>query len=85
MFIYGFGGSWFDHPFWRTRFVLASAEDLEKVQASAVPYVIIDEARGSKLEDPPAPASPAPTPSVPLGHLCAAAACPCHRLIGRRP
>jgi hypothetical protein len=67
MFIYGFGGSWFDHPFWRTRFVLASAEDLEKVQASAVPYVIIDEARGRKLEDPPAPASVAPTPSSSAG------------------
>lgn len=53
MFICGFGGSWFDHPFWRTRFVISSREDLEKVHDAAVPFVVIDESRGSKYDDPP--------------------------------
>lgn len=50
MFVCGFGGSWFDHPFWRTRFVIASQDDLDKVHASAVPFVIIDESRGVRHE-----------------------------------
>lgn len=46
MYIVGFGGSWFDHPFWRGKFVIDSPEDLAKVTKSKVPYVLIDETRG---------------------------------------
>ncbi|MDE2404208.1 MAG: DUF3391 domain-containing protein [Sphingomonadales bacterium] len=46
MFIQKLEGSWADHPFWRTRFLLDTAEQLEKLRASAVPSVIIDTARG---------------------------------------
>jgi hypothetical protein len=37
MYIQGFEGSWMDHPFWRSRFVLEDPKDLERVLASGVP------------------------------------------------
>ena len=46
MFVCGFGGSWFDHPFWRSRFVVESEADATKIRMTAIPYVEIDEARG---------------------------------------
>ncbi|NNM75322.1 HD-GYP domain-containing protein [Sphingomonas sp. ID1715] len=46
MFIQGFDGSWFDHPFWRTRFVIAKESDLQRVRESAVAGVFIDDERG---------------------------------------
>lgn len=46
MFIQGFDGSWFDHPFWRTRFVLATERDLTRVRQSEVAAVIIDDDLG---------------------------------------
>jgi putative nucleotidyltransferase with HDIG domain len=78
MFIQGFDGSWLDHPFWRTRFVLQKERDLIKVRESAVAAVIIDDALGlapavpaetreSGAWQPPArPAAPAwrPAPAV---------------------
>lgn len=72
MFICGFGGSWFDHPFWRTRFVISTADDLAKVHGCAAPFVIIDEARGGRYEaEPAAPGPPAsaagPMPGEPRG------------------
>jgi len=56
MYISGFGGSWFDHPFWRAKFVVTSPQDIEKVRNSSVPYVLIDDDLGVGL----APSSPAP-------------------------
>jgi putative nucleotidyltransferase with HDIG domain len=54
MYIHGFEGSWFSHPFWRTRFLLERPEDLAAVLASEVQAVVIDIERGL------APAAPAP-------------------------
>lgn len=64
MFIQGFEGSWFDHPFWRTRFVIAKERDLERVRASAVAAVVIDDERGAAPPPrlPVASAAPAWTP-----------------------
>ena len=28
MFVHGFVGSWFDHPFWRKKFLLEDEDDL---------------------------------------------------------
>ena len=53
MFVCGFGGSWFDHPFWRTKFVVASEADAAKIRMAAIPYVEIDEARGARPEISP--------------------------------
>ncbi|TGX40054.1 HD-GYP domain-containing protein [Sphingomonas naasensis] len=46
MYIHGFEGSWFSHPFWRTRFLLERPEDLEALLASDVAGVLIDVERG---------------------------------------
>lgn len=46
MYIHGFEGSWFSHPFWRTRFLLERPEDLAALLASDVPAVLIDVERG---------------------------------------
>lgn len=55
MFIVGFGGGWFDHPFWKRRFLLERPEDLDQIQRSAIPYVEIDAALGkSKTDSAPA-------------------------------
>ncbi|QYU66849.1 DUF3391 domain-containing protein [Leptolyngbya sp. 15MV] len=50
MFIQRLEGNWFSHPFWRRRFVLSEAGDLEALRTSQVPAVIIDESRGKRLE-----------------------------------
>ncbi len=63
MYVCGFGGPWMDHPFWRTRFVLKSDRDVERIRSSGVPYVVIDDERGLGLPAAPvAPAPPAPQP-----------------------
>jgi putative nucleotidyltransferase with HDIG domain len=74
MFIQGFDGSWFDHPFWRTRFVLAKERDLDRVRQCDVRAVIIDDELGLAPPQPiqrvqaveplrELPRRPAPAPS----------------------
>jgi len=55
MYIHGFEGSWFSHPFWRTRFLLERPEDLAALLASDVPAVLIDVERGVGPEGGAAP------------------------------
>jgi HD-GYP domain-containing protein (c-di-GMP phosphodiesterase class II) len=59
MFIHGFEGSWFDHPFWRKKFQLTDARDVEKIRASAINVVIIDVSRGTGPDEPAKPRSSA--------------------------
>lgn len=49
MFIHSMEGSWFDHPFWRSRFLLNDREQIEQIVSSDVERVTIDESRGKKL------------------------------------
>jgi putative nucleotidyltransferase with HDIG domain len=46
MFVHGFSGSWFSHPFWRRRFLLTNPADLAKLLDSDVEGVIINTAKG---------------------------------------
>lgn len=46
MFIQEFCGSWMDHPFWKTRFLLDSARDLQRIRNSAISELWIDTAKG---------------------------------------
>lgn len=46
MFIHKLEGSWFKHPFWKSKFVLEEMWMLEALQGSAVEAVIIDTERG---------------------------------------
>lgn len=46
MFLHELCGSWLEHPFWRTRFLLTQAKDLERLRATSIRDVWIDVRRG---------------------------------------
>lgn len=50
MYIQELCGSWMDHPFWKTSFLLANAKDLQRILDSAVGEVWIDTAKGLDIE-----------------------------------
>lgn len=52
MFIHSLECSWFEHPFWRSRFLLTDDEQLETLLSSDVAWVEIDEAKGKGLSQP---------------------------------
>lgn len=49
MYVHKLEGSWFKHPFWRSKFVLEDQETLDELLTSEVPAVIIDTERGIDL------------------------------------
>jgi len=51
MYIQAFCGSWMDHPFWRSKFVLDNDRDLQLIQSSAVTEVWIDVTKGADLDE----------------------------------
>ncbi len=51
MFIHGFEGSWWEHPFWRSRFLLTDLQDLHKLRQFRG-GVIIDVAKSAHGSDP---------------------------------
>jgi putative nucleotidyltransferase with HDIG domain len=51
MFIKEFCGSWMEHPFWRTRFLLKSPADLKSIRASSIKELWIDTAKGLDLPE----------------------------------
>lgn len=53
MFIHKLEGSWFKHPFWKTKFVLEDEDTLAELRCSDVPAVIIDTDRGLDLRPAP--------------------------------
>ncbi|MBK8273522.1 MAG: DUF3391 domain-containing protein [Sphingomonadales bacterium] len=46
MYVHAIEGSWMDHPFWRSRFLLSDQAQLDQVFASNVDYLVIDATRG---------------------------------------
>jgi len=46
MHIHEFCGSWMDHPFWRTKFVLEDPEDLRQIQTCGIKELWIDVQKG---------------------------------------
>lgn len=64
MYVRGFGGSFFSHPFWRTRFKLTSQTDVDILRNCAVPYIEIDEALGCALIEHDEAAAPVPPPAT---------------------
>ncbi len=64
MFITKLGGSYMDHPFWRSRFLLTKDEDLRLLQVSGVNRVCIDISKGGDVgAQPKVIAAP---PNVPV-------------------
>jgi len=58
MYVCGIDGTWLDHPFWKSRFLLTSQSDLDSLRSSAVRGILIDLSKGL---DVAAPAAPAPS------------------------
>jgi len=50
MHIHELCGSWMEHPFWRTKFVVSDREDLRRVQESGIAEVWIDTSKGLDVE-----------------------------------
>jgi HD-GYP domain-containing protein (c-di-GMP phosphodiesterase class II) len=55
MFVARLGGPWMNHPFWRSRFLVTSDEQVEQIQAANVQDVWIDILKGRNLPTPAAP------------------------------
>jgi putative nucleotidyltransferase with HDIG domain len=49
MFICEFCGSWMEHPFWKTKFLLTDEKDLQAIQASGIKELWIDITQGVDL------------------------------------
>jgi putative nucleotidyltransferase with HDIG domain len=63
MHLHALEGPWLNHPFWKTKFVLADKSDLDKLLASGVEACVIDIARGLDVLPerlPPGPVEPPP-------------------------
>lgn len=58
MFIASIEGSWWEHSFWRSSFLLRRTSDRDKILASGIATVVIDESRGLSLSADDAPAVP---------------------------
>lgn len=74
MFVHKFEGGWFDHPFWKAKFLIEDAEKLAAIRESKVRAVVIDTSRGRDLAPrapaaAPAPASAHAAPSAPASRL----------------
>jgi HD-GYP domain-containing protein (c-di-GMP phosphodiesterase class II) len=55
MYIHEFCGSWMEHPFWRSRFLIKDPADLRRVKESSIQEIWIDTAKGRDVpEDVPA-------------------------------
>ena len=50
MHLHEFCGSWMDHPFWRTKFVITKESDIELVRASPIKEVWIDASKGKDVD-----------------------------------
>ncbi len=49
MFICEFCGSWMEHPFWKTKFLLIDEKDLRAIQTSGIKELWIDVSKGTDL------------------------------------
>lgn len=49
MYLHEFCGSWMEHPFWRSKFLLDSPEDLARIQATSIQECWIDTSKGADV------------------------------------
>ncbi|MBX3619273.1 MAG: HD-GYP domain-containing protein [Rhizobacter sp.] len=76
MHVHALEGSWLDHPFWKTKFVLREQSDLDKLRASGVPACWIDNSKGLDVLEVTLQEKAAPTPPPPVSAPEPAAAPP---------
>jgi len=62
MFVHRFEGNWFDHPFWKAKFLVADESRLAAIKASRVRGVVIDTSKGRDLAA--ARTAPVPMPAI---------------------
>ncbi len=69
MYIHALDGNWFNHPFWRTKFLLTDPADLQTLRASGIKALWIDVQKGLDVQAPTTaaeqPARPADAPTPP--------------------
>lgn len=51
MYVHELCGSWMDHPFWKSGFLLEDAHDLERLQKSSVTEIWIDTSKGLDAQE----------------------------------
>jgi HD-GYP domain-containing protein (c-di-GMP phosphodiesterase class II) len=69
MHLHALEGAWMDHPFWKTRFIIREADQLEKLHGSAIAEVWIDSSKGLDVVEvtaalPTPQLAPAPVPAM---------------------
>lgn len=74
MFVHKMQGRWFDHPFWKSKFLLNEQCKLEALKSSPLDGVVIDTAKGKDVADkpetdPPANDTNAPRPANRIGSI----------------
>jgi putative nucleotidyltransferase with HDIG domain len=50
MFLHELCGSWMDHPFWRSKFMIEDPQDIQRILASSIREVWIDTSKGQDAE-----------------------------------
>ena len=59
-------GPWIQHPFWRSRFLLNSEQDLARLRATPIEHLWIDASKGIRCPRPePASSTAEPVPELP--------------------
>jgi putative nucleotidyltransferase with HDIG domain len=58
MYVHEFCGAWMDHPFWKSKFLLKSEKDLQRIKASSIGELWIDVSKGLDVEVGTASVSP---------------------------
>ncbi len=66
MFVHKFEGGWFDHPFWKAKFLVEDADKLAAIKDSRLRGVVIDTSKGKDVAPTHNPAS-APAPALASG------------------
>lgn len=51
MYVHELCGSWLEHPFWRSSFLLDNPKDLHAITSSSIKELWIDESKGMGVED----------------------------------
>ena len=52
MFLHSLEGSWLEHPFWRSRFLLENQDQLEQIRSSGIAWAMIDDRKGAGPPEP---------------------------------
>ena len=73
MYVHDLGGSFLDHSFWRSRFLIQNERKLRRLQESRLEWVLIDTSRGVDVSSGGAGAA-APAPRADSGSPAATAA-----------